>query len=202
MRAADARRSAAQLLERFRLEEAAKSRVDSLSRGMAQKVQLAAALVGEPRLLLLDEPFSGLDPVNQMLLEDVVRERARGGAAVVLSTHVMEHAERLCDRLLLISHGRKLFAGTPEEARHTLPARLTLSAREDPRGLPGIREATAIESRDGWTEWRIALQPGAAAGDLLEAAFERGIKLREFAEHRPSLHEVFVHLVGGEEAGG
>ena len=99
--------------------------VDKLSKGMAQKVQLATALVNRPRLLILDEPFSGLDPVNQGLLEEEIRRRmSAAGWTVVFSTHVMQHAERLCDRLLL-ARGRKKFEGTLDEApassRHAFP---------------------------------------------------------------------------------
>ena len=197
MDTAAARASADRLLERFGLGQAAKRRVDALSKGMAQKVQLATALVNSPRLVLLDEPFSGLDPVNQGVLEDIVLELARDGAAIVFSTHVMQHAERLCDRLLLMANGRKIFEGTQAEARRTLPHRVSIIARDDPRGLPNVVETSPGVSRDGWTDWDLTLQPGAAPGDLLEACFDRGIRLREFELHKPSLHEVFVHLVGG-----
>ncbi len=103
MEPAAARKAGLELLERFDLADRAKSQVGKLSKGMAQKVQLATALVNSPRLLLLDEPFSGLDPVNQAILEEAIVEAARRGATVVFSTHVMQHAERLCDRLLLLA---------------------------------------------------------------------------------------------------
>ena len=115
------------LLDRFGLSAQAKSRIDQLSKGMSQKVQLATALVNKPRLLILDEPFSGLDPLNQGLLEDEIVAAARGGATVVFSTHVMQHAERLCDRLLLLARGVKRFEGTQDEARATMPLRLTIT---------------------------------------------------------------------------
>jgi ABC-2 type transport system ATP-binding protein len=163
---------------------------------MAQKVQLAAALVNSPRLVLLDEPFSGLDPVNQAVLEEVVTDVARTGSTVVFSTHVMQHAERLCDRLVLIAQGRKIFDGTQSEARERLPGRLTLVAEHDPSALPGVRAAIAGATVDGWTEWAVNLAPGRDPGDLLEACFARDFRLRGFEPHRPSLHDVFVHLVG------
>jgi ABC-2 type transport system ATP-binding protein len=166
---------------------------------MSQKVQLATALVNTPRLLLLDEPFSGLDPVNQALLEDIVREAARDGATVVFSTHVMQHAERLCDRLLLLSGGRSVFHGTVAEARSLLPPRLRLTARQAPGALPGVARATPVGAgADGWREYEVALRPGADPGDLLEACTADGFPLREFQVERPSLHEVFLHLVGGQ----
>jgi ABC-2 type transport system ATP-binding protein len=170
---------------------------------MAQKVQLAAALVTNPRLLILDEPFSGLDPVNQAVLEDLVLERAKAGATVIFSTHVMQHAERLCDRLLLVARGRKVFQGDQDAARAQLPTRLTLTARDDPRSLPGVQSAQALgAAQEGWTDWTIALAPGGDAGGLLEACTGRGFALRRFDIHRASLHEVFLHLVGEADAPG
>ncbi|MBS0360055.1 MAG: ATP-binding cassette domain-containing protein [Proteobacteria bacterium] len=198
----DAEGSARRLLGRFGLAEFSDRKVEQLSKGMAQKVQLAAALVTSPRLIILDEPFSGLDPVNQAVLEEVVLERARDGGTIIFSTHVMQHAERLCDRLLLLAKGRKVFQGDQDEARAQLPTRLTLTARDDPRSLLGVQSAEPLgagkggPARDGWTDWAIALAPGGDAGALLEACTTRGFALRRFDIHRASLHDVFLHLVG------
>lgn len=201
MTAADARREGTAILERFGLEREARSTIDKLSKGMAQKVQLATAVVNRPRLLLLDEPFSGLDPVNQGLLEDEIRRASNDGATVVFSTHVMQHAERLCDRLLLLARGRKRFEGTLAEARGQLPARLSIVARQSPDGIDGVERAVAgSEAGDGWREWELSLAPGTDPGDLLERCIAKGILLRRFDEHRPSLHDVFLHMVGPVEA--
>lgn len=195
-----ARKAAIELIERLGLSARAATPVAKLSKGLAQKVQLATALVNAPKLLLLDEPFSGLDPVNQALLEGMIREAAHGGSTVVFSTHVMQHAERLCDRLLLLARGRKVFEGTQDQARAALPARLTLTSRADPAGLPGVASSTALaQAEEGWTRFEIALRPGANAGDLLEACTAGGFALRSFHIHRPALHEVFIHLVGADQ---
>jgi len=196
-----ARHAASALIDRLGLGAWAKSPVNKLSKGLAQKVQLATALVNAPRLLLLDEPFSGLDPVNQGMLEEVIRDAAQGGATVVFSTHVMQHAERLCDRLVLLARGKKVFEGTQDEARAALPARLTLTSRADPHGLPGVAHAQGVgHAGDGWTRYEVALAPGADPADLLEACTAQGFVLRGFDTHRPALHEVFIHLVGaGQE---
>jgi ABC-2 type transport system ATP-binding protein len=200
MSQSDAKAAALKLIDRLGLSEWTKSAVEKLSKGMSQKVQLAAALVNDPKLLILDEPFSGLDPVNQAVLEEIVLEMAGRGATVIFSTHVMQHAERLSDRLLLLSRGRKVFEGTQDQARARLPNRLTLVARDDPRTLPGV--AAAMEksrSQDGWRSFDVALMPGATSGAVLEAATAHGFALRGFETHKPSLHEVFIHLVGGKE---
>ncbi len=201
MTAAAARAEGLALLDRFGLADNARSTMDKLSKGMAQKVQLATAVVNRPRLLILDEPFSGLDPVNQGLLEDEIRRASAAGATVVFSTHVMQHAERLCDRLLLLAKGRKRFEGTLDEARALLPARLSVLAQSSLAGLPGVDKVDGgAESGGGWREWVVALRPGVEPGDVLEHCSANGIALRRFDERRPSLHDVFLHLVGPQEA--
>lgn len=201
MSAADARSEGLTLLDRFGLAARANSTIDQLSKGMAQKVQLATAVVNRPRLLILDEPFSGLDPVNQGLLEDEIKRAAAGGATVVFSTHVMQHAERLCDRLLLLAKGCKKFEGTLDQARALLPARLSVMARQPLTGISGVETVeSGAEQADGWREWTVHLQPGVEPGDVLERCFAAGIPLRRFDERRPSLHDVFLHMVGPSEA--
>jgi len=99
------------MLEKYGLKDFGNARVESLSKGMGQKVQVLAAVAHEPELVILDEPFSGLDPVNQTVLEELIRDMARNGQTIVFSTHVMQHAERLCDQILLIARGKKIFDG-------------------------------------------------------------------------------------------
>src|SRR3954452_19403491 len=201
MTAHDARTEGLALLERFGLGDNAKFTIDKLSKGMAQKVQLATAIVNRPKLLILDEPFSGLDPVNQGLLEDEIRRASAKGATVVFSTHVMQHAERLCEKLLLLAKGRKKFEGTLDEARAQLPARLSVVARESLSALAGVKRCEPVgKTTDGWHEWDVELNPGVAAGDVLQTCTEQSIPLRRFDERRASLHDVFLQIVGPVEA--
>ena len=200
MKKRDARARGLSLLERFELGGWANKPVEKLSKGMAQKVQLAAALVNDPRLLILDEPFSGLDPVNQGLLEDVIVEMKKGGATVVFSTHTMQHAERLCDRLLMLAKGRKVFEGTQDDARAALAARLTITARTDPSRLPGVVAVKQTGGEDGWSDWDVTLAPGTTPPMLLQYCTESGFALRRFDVHRASLHDAFLHHVGAREA--
>lgn len=195
-----AKRRGLDLLERFDLAARAKSRIGDMSKGMAQKVQLATALVNEPDLLMLDEPFSGLDPVNQGLLEEEILSASRRGAAVIFSTHVMQHAERLCDRLLLLRKGHKRFEGTLDEARAQLPARLSAVAKADLSQLPGVNDAASSPTDDlDWREWSLQFAPGVDPAGVLEHCTCNGIALRRWEQHRASLHDVFVQLVGPEE---
>ena len=195
--AGDATRAALALIERLGLGDWARATLDKLSKGLSQKVQLATALVNNPRLLILDEPFSGLDPVNQGVLEEIMLEKARAGATVIFSTHVMQHAERLSERLLLLSRGRKIFEGTQSEARAQMPARLMLTAQADPSDLPGVVRAVALQADSGWRKWEVTLAPGLEPGDLLQHCTTNTFALRGFESVKPSLHDVFIHLVGG-----
>ncbi len=195
-----AKDAAMALLKRLELADWAKSPIEKLSKGMAQKVQVATALVNSPKLLMLDEPFSGLDPVNQAMLEDLIAESAKNGATVIFSTHVMQHAERLCDRLLMLARGKKAFDGTQDEARAALPARLELSSRQDPSDLQGVEKATAASpAEEGWTTYNVELAAGMAPAALLEHCTANGFALRSFNVQEPSLHEVFIHFVGANE---
>jgi ABC-2 type transport system ATP-binding protein len=192
-----ARGAAMRLIERFGLAEFRDRPVDRLSKGMAQKVQLATALVNSPKLLLLDEPFSGLDPANQVVMQDEILAASKAGSTILFSTHVMEHAERLCTRLLILAHGQKVFDGSQEGAKAMLPGRVRLRARSDPTRLPGVARAVPMPALEqGWTDWHIVLKPGAAPGDLLQACVQTSFALRDFEAHSATLHDVFLHLAG------
>src|SRR6185295_3576485 len=133
--------------ERYGLGEFADTRIQALSKGMGQKVQVLCAIAHEPEFVVLDEPFSGLDPVNQQVLEGLIRDLSAKGSTVVFSTHVMQHAERLCDRLLLIAKGRKIFDGTVAGAKATIPRRVLISTESsiDPlTTLEGVAEVKPV----------------------------------------------------------
>jgi ABC-2 type transport system ATP-binding protein len=203
--AKEARRRAKDYLERFGLGDAAHKKVKELSKGMAQKVQIISAIVHEPEFIILDEPFSGLDPVNQALLEQMIREQAEAGRTVLFSTHVMEHAERLCDRIILMARGEKVFDGTVETALAQVPRQVILGA---PPGEPmeevlsGFGELVREgEDEDGAEiNWRLTLKPGIDAQEVLRACVDASLKLTHFEPRRPHLHDAFVALVGEERA--
>jgi len=203
---AAAKRKAYELLERYGLKDFAEQRTEALSKGMGQKVQVLASIAHDPELVILDEPFSGLDPVNQQVLEDVIRDMADRGRTILFSTHVMEHAERLCDRLLLIARGQKIFDGTLEEARRTIPRRVRLDTDDDIaplRALPSVGTVQPLDE-DGLptdvpgTRWELELGEETDLQDILQVCFERGIRLRRLDHTEPSLHEIFVKMVGAD----
>lgn len=200
MQAAEARRRGRAMLERFGLARNLATPVRRLSKGMAQKVQLATALINEPDLLILDEPFSGLDPLNQRLLETEILAAARRGAAVLFSTHVMQHAERLCDRLLLLSQGRKCFEGTLESARSLAPARVRVITKASPARFGIVASATDTPLDLSWRQWDVELHPGHQGAELLECLSAAAIPVRMFEDRHTSLHDLFLEIVGN--AGG
>jgi len=203
----DAKERAYGLLDRYGLKDFADKRTEALSKGMGQKVQVLASIAHDPDLVILDEPFSGLDPVNQQVMEEIIRDMAARGKTILFSTHVMQHAERLCDRLLLIARGQKVFDGSLADSKKTMPRRVRLETEDDGDALSHLDGVTAtrpsddsgarIESQVG-PHWELELVDRLDPQTILEACFSKHIRLRRFDHSDPSLHEVFVHLVGPE----
>ena len=191
----DAFLTADRLLDRYGLGEAKRKKNKDMSKGMAQKVQLLSAIAHDPEFYVLDEPFSGLDPVNQKVLESMVREIAERGRTILFSTHVMEHAERLCDRIVLMARGAVVFDGTVDAALDHAPRRVII-ASENAGLVDAVTPfAAEVERReDGSLDMLLARS--AKTPDILERCVEAGVRLTRFEPTRASLHEAFVALVG------
>ncbi|WP_409433127.1 ABC transporter ATP-binding protein [Litorimonas sp. RW-G-Af-16] len=187
------------LLDRYGLGDAKRKKNKDMSKGMAQKVQLLSAIAHSPEFYILDEPFSGLDPVNQQVLEGIVREISQGGNTIIFSTHVMEHAERLCDRIILMAGGRKVFDGPTEDALAKAPRRLIIaseSAALTDLVTPFSEDLTI--RKDG--ALMLTLKDGVDSHSLLERCVAQTIKLTRYEPKTPTLHEAFVALVGKDVA--
>jgi len=202
-----AKRRAYELLERYGLKDFADAKTEALSKGMGQKVQVLASIAHDPELVILDEPFSGLDPVNQQVLEEVIRDMAQHRRTILFSTHVMQHAERICDRILLISKGKKIFDGTIPEARRQIPRRVRIETEDDVAALENLKDVVHVRpveengadaSPEPARQWELEVRDGADSQSILEACFQNKIRLRQFDHTEPSLHDVFVALVGPE----
>ncbi|HEY0311980.1 MAG TPA: ATP-binding cassette domain-containing protein [Allosphingosinicella sp.] len=170
--------------------------VKSLSKGMAQTVQLFGTIIHRPKLIVLDEPFSGLDAINQGRLEAMIREEAAGGATIIFSTHVIAHAERLCERIAIIAGGRVRFEGQVDEARGRLRPQVRLRTRTDEGGW---RKALPPSARKDEGVWRFEL-PHEGIEPLLRALIDGGAGIEDLSIERPGLHEAFVAIAGAEAA--
>ena len=191
LKGAAARAEAMTLLERVGLEDWALKQVQALSKGMQQKVQLCTALIGSPRLMILDEPFSGLDPLNVLLLEDVLRERRAAGATVLLSTHQMNKVEEQCDRALMINRGHMVLYGEVRELkRRYADHALTVRGGRLPARVPGVR---MVETVNG--ELKLTLEPEARPRDVLRSLVEQDAEIESFSHSGMPLEDIFIKVV-------
>ena len=189
------------LLRNLSLDEKRNSRVGKLSGGQKQRLAVACALVGEPDILFLDEPTTGLDPQSRLQLWEVVAGYRRRGGTVLLTTHYMEEAERLCDRIAIIDHGKRIALGTPQELIARLEAPHIIEFMSVPEleetaftGLPGFHGATRRGDR-----WQLRVDSLAASVPQLLAIVDgRGAKLETLSTHAATLEDLFVALTGRE----
>jgi ABC-2 type transport system ATP-binding protein len=206
MRPADATRRIDEWLERFSLTTADKdwgeAKVDELSRGMQQKVQFIATLLHDPDLVILDEPFSGLDPINAQALKDAVVELKRRGKTVIFSTLVMDNAEKMCDSVCIIARGEKVLDGTVPDVKRAASTRniaLTL-AGDAQNGVGAVLRDPLLVSRleDNNHFVDLELAPSADPQMLLRRLIDAGAIIERFELVQPSLHQIFLQRVGAQ----
>ena len=189
---ADARQRAIEWLEKIELPHVVSWRIDRLSKGMSQKVQIAATLMSDPEVCIMDEPTTGLDPVNVRLVQDLLIERRKAGRTTMLSTHQMGHAEMLCDRVALIHRGELMVYGRVEDVRrhHSRP-----EVRVRVHGaLPAIPQtAGAVQGADG--DWRITTEAGAEPADLLRSLIVAGTQVHSFEPLLAPMEDIFLSVV-------
>ncbi len=186
-----AARRAEGALDRVGLLTSMRKRMRELSKGMQQKAQIAALLLAEPELLVLDEPFEGLDPVNRVLVTDLLKERQARGAAVLLSSHRMEQVETMCRHVLLLNEGKGVLSGGVRELRERFADNaLVLEADRDLSGHPDVER-----SRPEGGAVKLWLRPGVEPEKFVASLLAAGARLRRFEKALPSLDEIFVRTV-------
>ena len=206
VRGAEADRRITEWLDRLSLRTADRdwglAKVDELSRGMQQKVQFIGTLLHDPDLVILDEPFSGLDPINAQALKDTIVDLKRRGKTVIFSTHVMENAERLCDSVCIIAKGEKVLDGSMSAVRASFGDRtiaLTLSGDVTPGVSAVLRDKTLVERVDDNNRFfEIELAPAADPQALLHRLIDAGASIERFERVNPSLHQIFLQKVGAK----
>jgi ABC-2 type transport system ATP-binding protein len=204
VRGSDADRRIVEWMERLALRTTEKdlglSKVDELSRGMQQKVQFIGALLHDPDLVILDEPFSGLDPVNAQAMKDTVVDLKKRNKTVIFSTHLMDNAERLCDSVCIIARGEKVLDGKVSDVKASHGER-SVALALDGDMTPAVRAVLADRSLvtridDSNRYYELELTPGADSHALLRRLVEAGAPIRRFERVQPSLHQIFLDRVG------
>ena len=186
-------------LKRLDLYDHRQKKIQELSRGMQQKAQLIATLLHDPDLIIVDEPFSGLDPVNTRLVKDIMEEQRQAGKTIIMSTHQMYQVEALCNRIVLINQGKTVLYGKVEEIKRNFAGNaVVVEGQGDFSHVPGV-----LETRQQNGSWHMALETGTSPQSVLRSlALDEGIQLDHFEISEPSLDDIFVSVVqeGREEA--
>jgi ABC-2 type transport system ATP-binding protein len=194
-----ARSRLAEWLERLDLYAYRQKKIQELSRGMQQKAQLIATLLHEPDLIVVDEPFSGLDPVNTRLVKEIMEEQRQAGRTILMSTHQMYQVEALCNRIVLINRGRTVLYGQVERIRRDFAGNAVVVEAEggDLAGVPGVLQAHHDASTNG--AWHLALAQDTSPQDVFRALAARdGLRIERFEIAEPSLDDIFVSVVRGD----
>jgi ABC-2 type transport system ATP-binding protein len=179
------------LLDRFDLSAHRKKKIKELSKGMQQKAQIISTIIHQPDLIIVDEPFAALDPVNVQLVKEVFGELREQGTTLIMSTHQMHQVEELCDRILLIDHGKVLLYGGLEEVRRAFSGHAVLVKTE--QEIPPLPEVAEMAFQNRST--RLTLTDAATPQDVLRALTSKNIVLQKFEIAVPSLDEIFIQVV-------
>jgi ABC-2 type transport system ATP-binding protein len=192
------KRELTEWLERFQITANRKKKVEELSKGNQQKVQFLATILHDPEIMIMDEPFSGLDPVNVNLLKDAFLEMHRRGKTIIFSTHQMEQVEELCENIALINKGQVVVEGSVRQIKRSTGrtvVRLALDNDPEIAWLDQIPGVTVTKRRQDYVEMNMA--PPATTEQLLQAALQRGGRITRFELAEPSLNDIFIERVGG-----
>ncbi len=194
----DAERDARDWLERFRIPEYADRRAEQLSKGNQQKIQFIAAILHDPQVLLMDEPFTGLDPVNAALLKEAFLEMRDHGKTLVFSTHQMEQVEELCESIVILDRGRIVVGGPVRQVRRSTGRQVVRLAVEGDDEVAWLDELPGVHvKRRGQDYAEAEVERGVDPESVLQAALGRGCRVRHFEITDPSLEQIFIERVGG-----
>ncbi len=189
-------------LERFELADRANSKVQELSKGNQQKIQFISAILHEPEIVVMDEPFSGLDPINQQLLKEIIVDLKRAGKTIIFSTHIIENAERICDHVCIMARGAKVADGTMSQVKR-IHGDNYVAITFDPwtrEASSALRAATVVVSaRENGSTAEVMLRPGADPQELLRHLVQAGVRIKRFDYGEPSLEQVFLEKVGAPD---
>lgn len=177
-----------EVLTRIDMFQYKTKKIEELSRGMSQLIQFAVTLIHDPSLVILDEPFANLDPINSEMIKEIILELRNHGKAVILSTHRMNEVEQLCDRILMIDEGRSVLYGKLADIRNKYSKNsILIESSDDPNGIDGVAQAKRHNQF-----WELTLDDNTTPQDIIERIVGNGIKIRHFELSTPTLHDIFL----------
>ena len=191
----DALKKIKQWFIRFEMESWWNKKVEDLSKGMSQKLQFVTTVLHEPKLIILDEPFSGLDPVNSNLIKDEIFNLAKNGSTIIFSTHRMEQVEEICDHIALVNKGKKILDGTVKEIKQEFKENLYSIGTEQLPAINGVEPFEIVGTKNNSHVVRIKEQ--STPNDVLQYLLNQGVTINSFNEILPSLNDIFIKLVEG-----
>ena len=185
-----------QWFRKFDMDSWWNKKVEDLSKGMSQKLQFVTTVLHEPKLIILDEPFSGLDPVNTNLIKDEIYNLAKNGATVIFSTHRMEQVEEICDHIVLVNRGKKILDGTVKEVKQDFKENLfSVGVDQMPPTLNGTAPFEVLGNED--LSYVVRIKENNKPNDVLQYLLQKGVNIQSFNEILPSLNDIFIQLVEG-----
>jgi ABC-2 type transport system ATP-binding protein len=180
---------------KFEMESWWNKKVEDLSKGMSQKLQFVTTVLHEPKLIILDEPFSGLDPVNTNLIKDEIFNLARQGSTIIFSTHRMEQVEEICDQIVLVNKGKKILDGTVKKIKQDFKENLFSVGTTAKLGIDGLSPFETVGEKHG--NYIVRIKEGRNPNDVLQHLINNGAEIHSFNEMLPSLNDIFIKLVEG-----
>lgn len=192
---AEAMKKIREWFERLEMQSWWGKKVEDLSKGMSQKLQFVTTVLHDPKLIILDEPFSGLDPVNANLIKDEIFRLAKNGTTVIFSTHRMEQVEEICDHIVLVNKGKKILDGTVADVKQQFKENLfTIQLQQEPANIDEAIFSIAGRSKEGHI---VKINNGHSPNEVLSHFIQKGNTILSFREVLPSLNEIFIRLVEG-----
>jgi ABC-2 type transport system ATP-binding protein len=191
----DALKKIKQWFIRFEMETWWNKKVEDLSKGMSQKLQFVTTVLHEPKMVILDEPFSGLDPVNTNLIKDEIFRLAQNGSTIIFSTHRMEQVEEICNHIVLVNKGKKILDGTVRQVKQDFKENLFSVGTEGGFPLNGNAPFEVIETKEH--SFVVRIKEGSKPNNVLQYLLQEGVSIQSFNEILPSLNDIFIRLVEG-----
>lgn len=185
--------------EKFKIQAWWDKKIEELSKGMQQKIQFIATVMHEPDLIILDEPFSGLDPINSNLIKDEIYELKQKGMSIIFSTHRMEQVEEICDNIVLINQGKIVLEGSVVDIKNNFKGNIFKISYQENKALHFEEDSFEVITQND-TSVRVKIHEEKSSNELIQLLLNKGVQIVDFQEELPSLNDIFIQNAGGENA--